>query len=149
MINSLSRVKMTPNKLYKIQRDNFKVVFIYKSVYWDNTAWYWIYLINNGDIEYKVHYATDGFISIDDEVHKLNGSEKDLEDLKAHSRILIEENDIGSLDMNWFIHLTLTGKISLKIDFDIWKWSPRWETTHLEWFQEKWIIMEYTITPID
>ena len=130
-------------------KKDFKIVFIYKSVYWDDTAWYWIYLINYSNEEYEIHYETDGFITVDDEVHKLNWSEHSLEKLNGNSRILVEENDLWSLDMNWFIHLTLKWKSSFKIDFDIWKWSPKWEEVILDWFENKWIIMQYKLKLID
>jgi len=128
-----------------MNKNDFKLIFVYKSVYWDNTAWYWIYLINFSGNDYKIHYETDGFITVDDEVHKLNSSEKDLETLKANSRILIEENDIGSLDMNWFIHLTLSSLETYKIDFSIWKWAPKWKNINIEWFNEEWILMDFDI----
>lgn len=123
----------------------FQLVYIEKEVYGDWTAWYWIYLINNSNEKFSVSYETWGFTIYDDEVVKLEGKNKDLWILEPHSRILVEEQDIWALDFSWFVDLTLKWEHNYKINFDIWKWSPEWETINLDWFKDKWIIMNFEI----
>ena len=125
--------------------NDFQLVFIYKSVYGDNTAWYWIYLINNSDKKYEVKYDTGWFTVYDDEVVKLEWKKKDLWFIEPNSRILIEENDLWALDFSWFVDLKLFWNENLHIHFDIWKWSPDSEKIKLDWFKELWTIMDFEI----
>ena len=131
-----------------VSKDDFKLVFVYKSVYWDNTAGYWIYLINYSDTDYNVYYETNGFISVDEDVYNLDGSENDLKVLNANSRILVEEADIWGLDLSWFVNLTLTGEETIEIDFSIWKRAPIGEKISIEWFKEKGILMDFDFKQI-
>jgi hypothetical protein len=128
--------------------NDFNLVFVYKTVYWNSTAWYWIYLINNSDKEYKVNYDTNWYFSDEDEVHKLIGSSKKLWLLKANSRILIEEQDLWALDYVWFVNLKLNWNDNFEINFDIWKWHPSWKKIKIDWFNEMWINMNYWIKKI-
>jgi len=101
--------------------------------------------MNYSNEEYNVYYKTNWFISIDEEVHQLEGSKHDLKKLEANSRILVEESDVFWLDECWFVYLILKWKQTIKIDFTIWKWSPNWESISLDWYKEKWIIMNFNL----
>lgn len=124
---------------------HFSLVYIEKSVYWDNTAGYGIYLINNSDNQYEVNYVTGWYYSDDEDLYKINETGKILWTLYPHSRILVEENDLWQLDIVWYVNLKLKWDKDYQISFTIWKWSPDWKPTQLEWFEYYGILMDFEI----
>lgn len=131
-----------------MNKNDFQLVFIYKNVYWNKTDWYWIYLINKSENKYEVKYDTWWFASFDYELVKLEWKEKDLWFIFPNSRILIEEQDIWALDFVWYVDLILIWNKNFHIHFSIWKWSPEWKDISLDWFNEKWVLMDFDINNI-
>lgn len=127
---------------------NFSLIYIEKSVYWDNTAWYGIYLINTSDQEFKVDYTTWWSYSADEVIHTIDSKTKSLGMLHPHSRILVEESDLWQLDIQWYVTLNLTGKNNYHISFKIWKWCPSWESFQLEGFENRGLRMEFDIQEV-
>lgn len=124
---------------------NFSLVFIEKSVYEDNTAWYGIYLINDSDKAYEVSYLTWWFYSSDEKLIQLAEKKKILWNLLPYSRILVEESDIWQLEIQWYVTLNLKGETNYEISFTIWKYRPRWLPTHLDGFENIGILMDFEI----
>ncbi len=122
---------------------HFSLVYIEKSVYWDNTAGYGIYLINNSDNQYEVNYVTGWYYSDSEDLYKVDETEKPRWTLLPHSRILVEEGDLGQLDIVWYVNLKLKWDTDYQVSFTIWKWSPDWESTRLDWFQNNGILMDF------
>lgn len=124
---------------------HFSLVYIEKSVYWDNTAGYGIFLINNSDKVYDVNYMTWWYFSDDENIHKIDPKGKSLWTLLPHSRILVEESDLWQLDISGYVTLNLKWDTDYQISFTIWKWSPDWEPTRLDWFENNGILMDFEI----
>lgn len=124
---------------------HFSLVYIEKTVYWDNTAGYGIYLINNSDNQYEVNYVTGWYYSDGEDLYKIDETEKPRWTLFPHSRILVEENDLWQLDIIWYVNLKLKWDTDYQVSFTIWKWSPDWESTRLDWFENSGILMDFEI----
>ncbi len=127
----------------------FEIIYIEKKVYNEDIPWYGIYLVNNTDERYQVHYSTWGFYSNDEKTTETKPASKEIWELLPHSRIVLEENDLWQLDIQWYVELILTcPKKEVQIAFHIGKGAPQWVPARLDGFLYDGISMDFWITNI-